>query len=68
MKLWGGNKMNGTSFQRPYVPDECKKIVGPLEDNIDDGLMTKAILQAAMAVSVLGGAACFAYAVILKVW
>jgi hypothetical protein len=59
---------NGTVFNRPPLPDEYKQRTGPLEDNIDEGLMTKAILQAAMAVSVLGGVACFAYAVILRVW
>jgi hypothetical protein len=59
---------SGTSFDRPYVPDEAKQIIGPIEDNIDESSMNKAILGAAMFVSVVGGIVCFIGAILVRVW
>jgi hypothetical protein len=59
--------MNGTSFNRPYIPDEHKQRTGQIEDNIDAGLMSRAMVGAFVIVSVAGGAICLVWAVALKV-
>jgi hypothetical protein len=62
-------KNNGTSFTQPYVPDEYKRIVGPIEYEFENsGTMTRAILIAALVVSAAGGMGLFVYAMATKVF
>ena len=55
--------MLGTSFDKPYVPDEHKKIIGPIEYEINDSIMRGAILKVAFWIAVLAGGIAFIFAI-----
>ena len=60
-------KNNGTSFTRPYMPDEYKTLNGPIEFLYDKPVMNKRpLLVATFLTAVIGGAGCFLWAIISR--
>lgn len=56
---------NGTVFSRNYIPDENKKINGPIEldPHVDESMMRTAILKVAFWIAVLAGGVAFLFAI-----
>ena len=56
--------MNGTLFERNYLRDGDKKIIGPIEYDLDKGILSKAIIKSFLVIAIVGGAACFLIAIL----
>ena len=54
---------NGSYFERSYIPDEHKKIVGPIEHEIDDPIMQGAVIKIAFWIAVIAGGIAFLFAI-----
>jgi hypothetical protein len=58
---------NGSYFERSYIPDEHKRIVGPIEIDTDKSFMTLSAINIALWVAIVFGVSSFGIA-ILKGW
>jgi hypothetical protein len=58
---------NGTSFERPYIPDQHKRIVGPIEYDLDESTLLDAIKKSAAIMVFLATVVCVVMIIIGKV-
>ena len=58
---------NGSCFERSYIPDEHKRIIGPIYSDTDKPLLTLSAINVALWVAIVFGVGSFGIA-ILKGW
>ena len=54
---------NGSCFERSYIPDEHKRIIGPIYSDTDKPLLTLSAINIALWFAVIVGGIAFLFAI-----